>query len=213
LKIQGCFTVADQACACLLLDGNTAMKPVLLLALMVGVTVTGNAAAQYYGDGYRNVRNADYDYARVVRVDPIIVNDYPRHEEPRCYERGYNTYSGRGDDYYHAGHPVERGLATVVGGVAGAVLGSRVGGGNGRLVGTAVGTMVGGAAGRSIYDANNHGYEHGTERVCEPVSYHEQRERVDGYDVTYEYAGRQYHTRSDYNPGDRIRVRVDVVPY
>ena len=49
-------------------------------------------------------------------------------------------------------------------------------------------------------------------RVCEPVSYRRERDRVDGYDVTYEYAGRMYHTRSDYNPGDRIRVRVDVRP-
>lgn len=33
-----------------------------------------------------------------------------------------------------------------------------------------------------------------------------------GYNVTYEYAGRRYQTRTDYHPGDRIRVRVDVRP-
>ena len=33
---------------------------------------------------------------------------------------------------------------------------------------------------------------------------------VSEYDVTYEYAGRQYTTRTNYHPGDRIRVRVDV---
>jgi hypothetical protein len=32
------------------------------------------------------------------------------------------------------------------------------------------------------------------------------------YDVTYEYAGRQYVTRTDHHPGDRMRVRVDVRP-
>jgi uncharacterized protein YcfJ len=36
--------------------------------------------------------------------------------------------------------------------------------------------------------------------------------RVVGYDVTYEYMGRQFVTRTDYHPGDRIRVRVDVRP-
>jgi uncharacterized protein YcfJ len=33
---------------------------------------------------------------------------------------------------------------------------------------------------------------------------------VSAYDVTYEYAGQQYTTRTNYHPGDRIRVRVDV---
>ena len=42
------------------------------------------------------------------------------------------------------------------------------------------------------------------------VGYGSESERVDGYDVTYEYAGRQYRTRRDYHPGERIRVRVDV---
>ena len=36
--------------------------------------------------------------------------------------------------------------------------------------------------------------------------------RVTAYDVTYEYAGRQFVTRTNYHPGDRIRVRVDVRP-
>lgn len=60
-------------------------------------------------------------------------------------------------------------------------------------------------------------------RVCDPVpiggrdgrggydDYYDDR-RVSGYDVTYEYAGRTYHTRTDHHPGDRIRVRVDVRP-
>lgn len=194
------------------------MKAALLSVLMLGVTVAGDAAAQYYHEGYRSIsQHGDYDYARVVRVDPIIVNDYPEREQRRCYDRGNSySYGGRGGDYYrgegYGGNPAERGLATVAGGIAGAVLGSRVGGGNGRLVGTAVGTMIGGVAGRSIYDTHNHASNHGGETVCESVAYREARERVDGYDVTYEYAGRIYHTRSDYNPGDRIRVRVDVMP-
>ena len=32
------------------------------------------------------------------------------------------------------------------------------------------------------------------------------------YDVTYEYNGRRYTRRMSYNPGDRLRVRVDVSP-
>ena len=36
--------------------------------------------------------------------------------------------------------------------------------------------------------------------------------RVHGYEVTYRYRGEVYRTTTDYHPGDRIRIRVDVTP-
>lgn len=199
---------------------------------------------QYRPAGYAGSDAPAYDYARVVRVDPIIVGGGQGRGE-RCYERngGDYVYGDNGDRYYRGddryasnrygnggyrndgydssdygngryrqGSEGGRQLATVIGSLAGAVLGSQIGGGDGRYIGTAVGTIAGGAAGRAIYEANNRGpsYRRGDVRVCEPSGYGSESERVDGYDVTYEYAGRQYHTRRDYHPGDRIRVRVDV---
>ncbi|KAB7771999.1 glycine zipper 2TM domain-containing protein [Xanthomonas maliensis] len=182
----------------------------------MGLAVTGNATAQRYYDGYRaGYEDGRYEYARVVRVDPIIVSDgYTERTSERCYNRPADGYYTSNDGYYRDGgygapNSANRGVASVIGGIAGAVLGSQVGGGNGRLVGTAVGTMAGVAAGRSIYDSNHRSYG-GVVSVCEPVAYRHQSDRVDGYDVTYEYGGRLYHTRSDYNPGRTIRVRVDV---
>lgn len=213
--------------------------------LILGGLTAFNASAQRYDDGqyrpdsryddgqYRpgNVQNNNdpvYDYARVVRVDPVIVGGNQGRDE-RCYERsdgdyvqgndgnGYRNdgYVDRGYDngsYQRSGTESGRQIATVIGGLAGAVLGSRIGGGDGRYVGTAVGTLAGGAAGRAIYDANKRTqeYRRGDVRVCEPTGYGSESERVDGYDVTYEYAGREYRTRRDYHPGERIRVRVDV---
>src|SRR5690606_37394183 len=120
---------------------------------------------------------------------------------------------------------------TVIGGIAGAVLGSKVGDGSGQYIGTAVGSMVGGMAGRGIYDANRRQRD-AYVTVCEPDPYRGDGDdaygrdgygrdtygrgaydrTVDRYDVTYEYAGRQYTTRTGYHPGDLIRVRVDVRP-
>jgi glycine zipper 2TM protein len=233
-----------------------------MLALGLAAAMVGTASAQSSGyypqdeypqaevDPYGNDGGAQYDYARVVRVDPVIVSDYRNSggrsggypQQQRCYSRqdgyyagdsggygddgdrsgDYGNDPGRNDDYdrgYRGGTDAGRSVATVIGGVVGAVLGSKVGGGSARYATAAVGTMVGGIAGRQVYDSN-HRYpqaRNGVVTVCDPVpadgrGYSVDDSRVGAYDVTYEYAGRRYTTRTDYHPGDTIRVRVDVRP-
>lgn len=207
----------------------------------------GGYPPQADADRYGNAYGAQYDYARVVRVDPVIVsgygNDVYRSSQQRCHSRpdgyyagddGYDGYADRddrddgyrdggyrddGDDRGYGGSDAGRNVATVIGGVVGAVLGSKVGGGSARYATAAVGTMVGGMAGRQIYESNNRYRQprNGVVTVCDPVpadgrGYEVDESRVGAYDVTYEYAGRRYTTRTDYHPGDTIRVRVDVRP-
>ena len=238
------------------------MKRLSASLLVAGLAFAGTAAAQssgYYSgqqDGnYASSQGATYDYARVLRVDPVIGSGYgydnrAARNSPQCYYRQaddvyagndgyYNGNEGYRDDRYqdrdgyyggndgyrdNRGNEANRTVATVIGGIAGAVLGSRIGDGSGRYVGTAVGSMVGGMAGRSIYDSSQRNRQverRGTVRVCDPVPVtsrdgyyndddYDDDERLSGYDVTYEYANRTYHTRTNYHPGDRIRVRVDV---
>jgi hypothetical protein len=38
------------------------------------------------------------------------------------------------------------------------------------------------------------------------------RERVVGYDVNYQYMGREFHIRMPYDPGEQMAVNVIVVP-
>ena len=76
------------------------------------------------------------------------------------------------------------------------------------------GTLLGGAIGHkvSVDRAQQRDDELRSYERCD-VRYRDSFvERTDGYDVTYEYAGREYMTRMPYDPGDRIRVRVDVTP-
>ena len=238
------------------------MKRLSASLLVAGLAFVGTAAAQssgyygqedrYYGsDQYQSNsyqgQGATYDYARVLRVDPVIGSGYgssaygnsTSQRSTQCRYRqaddvyagndGYynqddrygrdDGYYGRDDGYRNNGNETSRTVATVIGGIAGAVLGSKVGDGSGRYVGTAVGSMVGGMAGRSIYDSSQRNRQYarrGTVRVCDPVpvtsrdGYYGDDESLNGYDVTYEYANRTYHTRTNYHPGDRIRVRVDV---
>ncbi len=222
------------------------MKPLaasLIAVLALAAPAMASAQSRSYTAGYEE--QGHYDYARVVRVDPIIEYGGHRTAAPQqaChYRRADDVYARddghyrddgyRRDDYYEddgyyrdrgaRGDEAGRTMATVIGGIAGAVLGSKVGDGSGRYVGTAVGSMVGGMAGRSIYDnaqRERATVQRGMVRVCEPLPAGREPRyggyddgRVEGYDVTYEYAGRSYRTRTAYHPGDRIRVRVDVRP-
>ncbi len=215
---------------------------------------------QQYGqptvDRYGQGSGAYYDYARVVRVDPIIGSGYgnsgygyPTSNSQRCYTR-QDSYAGNGGYYgnqpygnqgYYGNQPYGnqgyygnqqgygtaggRTMATVIGGVLGAAVGSQIGGGSGRYVTSAIGSMVGGIAGQQVYqNAQRNRYPRsGTVQVCDPVTasnngyypsgYGQVNDsRVTAYNVTYEYGGRRYTTQTNYNPGERIRVRVDVRP-
>lgn len=195
-----------------------------------------------YDDGYRTQGAAyDYARVLSVRPVLDGYSGYPASTQ-RCYQRtdgyagGYGDngyYGGNGyarDDRYYDGYGRDpyrrngygsgsqagRNVATVIGGLVGAAIGSQVGGGSARYATAAVGTMVGGMAGQQVYESNarNRAPRGGTVTVCDPVPAGDYRTNrgVEAYDVTYEYAGRQYTARTGYNPGDRLRVRVDVQP-
>ena len=218
----------------------------------------GSQYGQPVVDRYGQGNGAYYDYARVLRVDPVMSSagyGYPTSNSQRCYTRqdsyagngsyqqngygnngyygndGYNDGYYRNDGYnngYRGGSTAGSNVATVIGGLLGAAVGSQVGGGSARYATAAIGSMVGGMAGRQVYENNRRtNYPRtGTVQVCDPVpvgygsnngynngnGYYTGNSGVTAYDVTYEYGGRNYTTRTSYNPGNRIRVRVDVRP-
>jgi uncharacterized protein YcfJ len=93
------------------------------------------------------------------------------------------------------------------------VIGHQFGSGRGQDAATVAGAVIGSGVG---YDSARR--RQGTtaeERVvqrCATRYEKEYEERIDGYRVTYEYNGREFTTRMPYDPGERIRVRVDVAP-
>lgn len=106
------------------------------------------------------------------------------------------------------------GGGAILGAVIGGVLGNQVGDGRGRQVARAAGVIIGGAIGHNV-SRQRQRQRYGNERVyerCETRYRDSYEERVDGYEVTYEYAGRRHVTRMPNDPGERIRVRVDVTP-
>lgn len=233
------------------------MKCLSVALLAIGLVSSGATFAQStyypsnggYNDQYDNSYRDDYqhdgnqqgeayyDYARVIRVDPVLGNyrGTSNYSNQRCYEtqsagsyqrdgyygnNGYNRNDPYGRSQYGYGNNGGRNVATVVGGITGAVLGSRLGGGSGTYAATAIGSMIGGVVGQQVYENNQRDRytPGGSVRVCEPEpagnGYYGRtgNGRASAYDVTYEYNGRRYTRRMDYHPGDRVRVRVDVSP-
>ncbi len=220
------------------------------------IAATGAVSAQNTGypsssdDRYGAADAPHYDYARVLRVDPVLPSGYrpTRTSSNECYsEDGYypkNGHDSRSDGRYddrnyesdryqrrngdysrdngydsEYGTSTGRNVATLIGGIVGAALGSKVGGGSARYATAAVGSMVGGIAGREVYETSQRNQQPKRARVtvCDPISESDYSRyptanEATAYDVTYEYANRQYVTRTTYHPGERIRVRVDVRP-
>jgi uncharacterized protein YcfJ len=184
-----------------------------LISLAIAVsTVSAGALAQdrYEYDRYEDP-GAVYDYAKVVDVEPLTTRvrvSTPRRE---CWDE-----TRREPDGYAAGPngPQVAG-STLLGATVGAVLGHQIGHGRGRDAATISGAIVGGVIGRQQgmrrYGQTLPGREYTVQR-CETRYQDEVQERVDGYRVTYLYHGRRQVTELPYNPGERIRVRVDVTP-
>ncbi len=171
------------------------------------IATFGLAAMLFTSSAWADHGRAQYDYAKVISADPII--NYVTVTTPvrECWEemQYYDVDRRRG----------ERGASTLVGAVIGGVIGHQFGSGRGNDAATVAGTLIGAAIGNDAA-RERHGYA--VERRSYPVErcetrYREHREqRIDGYRVLYRYHGQKYMTEMPYDPGKRIRVRVDVRP-
>lgn len=96
------------------------------------------------------------------------------------------------------------GAGAVIGGIVGGAAGNAIGKGNGRAAATALGVIGGAVVGNQVESNNNPQYQ--TIQRCTTETYYENR--TVGYDVTYEYAGRRYTTRTNSDPGAWIPLSV-----
>lgn len=96
------------------------------------------------------------------------------------------------------------GAGAVMGAIAGGAAGNAIGKGSGRAAATALGVIGGAVLGNQIEGSGRPQYD--TVQRCTTETYFENR--TVGYNVVYEYAGRQYTTRTQYDPGEWIPVTV-----
>lgn len=152
-----------------------------------------------FDDDYEDSRSFNaIKRARVVDVQPIYrqVSSYPRSRQECWTERHHKRRSNKD--------------GAVLGAVIGGVIGYNTGGSrqrsknSGAAVGAVLGSVIGSKAGRN---------KHYRERHCETVydrSY--SRDELVGYDVTYKYDGRHYHTVMNERPGRYIDLRIMATP-
>jgi uncharacterized protein YcfJ len=191
------------------------MKKIALATLAALGTLSGVAIAAPYGD-----------VARVISSTPVYNEvSTPRQE---CRMEQVTAYEQR-----PVVRPVETveqkpaiGVGTVLGAVIGGVIGHQFGSSSGgRDHGTAAGAIVGGLVGNSVdRDNGAGGYQTVTNNVVQvdrvPVTRDVQRcntvadvrREIVGYDVRYEYQGREFNTRMADDPGAEMPVNVDVRP-
>jgi uncharacterized protein YcfJ len=145
--------------------------------------------------------HSEYVYARVIDVDPIVRYVTVERPSERCFD----------DTSYEPARPLRVAGTTLAGGVIGGAIGRQFGSGSGRDALTVLGSIAGAAVANERALRRN-GYVAVPVRRCEVVSEQFTEERVEGYLVTYQYQGRRHTMRTSTPPGERVQLRVGVVP-
>lgn len=99
------------------------------------------------------------------------------------------------------------GAGALLGAVAGGAAGNAIGDGSGRAAATLIGIVGGAMLGNRI--EGSPGTRMQDQTVCTTQTVYENR--TAGYNVTYEYAGRQYQVQLPQDPGPTLRVQVTPV--
>ena len=155
--------------------------------------------------------NIHHAYATVTDVQPIVRVVQVSTPRTTCWDEPVRQ---------QARIPRYRSFTpAVVGGILGGLVGNQFGSGSGQTAMTIAGSLLGASVGRDAsYRNTRHRRNRSTsivesvERRCEVEEIRHEEERIEGFNVTYRFQGREYVTRMKSDPGPEIRVRVRVQP-
>lgn len=168
------------------------------------ITTIGTALALTALTSTASARPYD-DYAKVTEVNPIYNTVTVREPYQDCH------YETRTVNKRSSGSATPKILGALIGGAIGNELGHNK---SNKRAGAVLGAVLGGSIAHDISRNNRpaNSTRTVTEEVCETRHHSRYEKTVTGYDVSYKYHGRIYHTVMDTHPGDRIPVAVDVQP-
>jgi uncharacterized protein YcfJ len=174
------------------------MRSYLGAAIAALVMFVSASAQDAYPPDNESVK---YAWADVLRVDPVYDTVQVRTPRQECRDVAIERRDDRGNNVG----------GTVLGAVIGGVLGHQVGKGDGRKAATVAGAVVGGAIGHGAASRDDRYYQDRDQR-CRMIDTVSEERRAAGFDVQYRYRGDVYASHLDYDPGERIRVRISVAP-
>lgn len=176
------------------------------------------------------------EYAKVVNVQPVYKEVRLREPRQECWTAqqnhivGYET-NGRNEHYETPRNYTDRSSGnTLVGSVIGGVIGNQLGRGhsrNSRAGATIAGAIIGGAIGNETrgnvqrHRRNERSsrrsqsrpiYESRPVERCKRVVESRSEHRLQHYNVTYRYKGRNFTTQLPRDPGSRLELQVTVAP-
>lgn len=213
-------------------DGEFAMARVLRVTPLV--SRDAGCSDGRHADGgapYRSqVVNRDGDYYGDDRYeDDYYEGGYPRSGDDGYYDPRYGQTAGYGDPY---GRPQPRtsGVGAAIGAIIGGVIGNEIaddddhhgyyGYSGEQAAATMIGALLGGAVGAGIerqvvQNREQRYYEQQRQSTYrgQPAGGYEGGHAAcatDAYRVEYEYAGRRYEAVTDYDPGEELRVRIEI---
>lgn len=134
--------------------------------------------------------HAQQEQARVLSATPIV----QQVAVPQQVCGNETVYTG----------PRTSGGGAVLGAIAGGAAGNAIGGGSGRAAATAIGVIGGALLGNQIEGNGRPAYQ--DVQRCQTQTFYQNR--TVGYNVVYEYAGRQYTTQTQSDPGRSLDVQV-----
>lgn len=104
-------------------------------------------------------------------------------------------------------HSSSSGAGALMGAIAGGAMGNAVGDGSGRALATMIGIVGGAMAGDRIEGTGQATTQNHT--TCTTQTVYENR--LVGYDVVYEYAGKQYRVQLPQDPGPTLELNISPV--
>ena len=164
-----------------------------------------------HGKGYKHHRGHrktawsgarhEASYGRVINVEPVYRYVREPVRDHRCarYDHAapnYNSYTG-----------------TVFGAVVGGALGHRIGDAHGDPDAAAIaGGLLGAAIGRDIDQRARYYRGVRVEGPCRVTHREQTRRELVEYQVTYRYNGEVHRATMDHDPGEWVKLDVDISP-
>jgi len=175
------------------------MKRMITISALAAIVTLSSPSVFAGKSHYKNDNYRYQDSARVTHVEPIY--KYGRTATP--YKNCRDQYSNGQNRYYRNNYtPV----------IVGGVIGNQFGDGNAKIATTLVGTVIGGVIAHKLDYNNQSYYGYQDQSDCLINRRHHNKQKIDGYRVTYKYQGKKFTTIMDHHPGKRIPISVSVRP-